>query len=651
MPAELLKRLDIKRTYWIAMLTGAAVLSAVLMAPVLSPGQALDDKAKAKAAAKAKQNAKTFDDNATVISLYGRDGKKLGTVGERALYSGEPLLSPDGTRVAVFKGDQESGQQDLWVVDAATGKTTRIATTETSYRGLAVWSPDGSQLAYMSFRDGTEGVYRRASTGEGPEELLYKNPGAGISDWGLQLSDWSMDGRFLSFSASDLTGSALYILPLSGPGERQPIEVFRSKESRLSEPRFSPDGRFLSYTQPSDRGSEVFVRPTDATAGLGSWQVSDGGGSSSAWRRDGRELYYRGSGGVMAVEVGTSPTFTFAKPKLLFRQQGLSIRGASSDGEIFPARPPVTRPPVVQQITIFDREGKVVSKVGEPGRYSDPVFSPDGKRLAVYDRGPRTIKIWSIDIATGKETAVSQQGIWPMWSPDGRQILYIGFQRGYPGVYRKASDGTGEEELLFRYDTPGASLYLTDVSPDGKFVLCASGGVLLVVPITGTNPPAGKAIEFLRDEFDDLSGRFSPDERFIAYASDEADPERFEVYVRPFDASTGMPGKGKWQLSKDGVAGANAGSGKGGSVPDMQFWRGDGKEFFFSGLNEETDDFLMMSAEASTAPSFRSAAPTLLFRLPGPLHGNFGNISRDGERFVFAVDVPATAAPKESDPR
>jgi hypothetical protein len=100
--------------------------------------------------------------------------------------------------------------------------------------------------------------------------------------------------------------------------------------------------------------------------------------------------------------------------------------------------------------------------------------------------------------------------------------------------------------------------------------------------------------------------------------------------VRPFDASTGVPGNGKWQVSKDGV---NA----------MLHWRGDGKEIFFRGLNLDSNDLRVMSVDVTTMPTFRAGAPRLLFTLPGPLNGNLGNISRDGQRFVFAVNVSANS--------
>ena len=93
--------------------------------------------------------------------------------------------------------------------------------------------------------------------------------------------------------------------------------------------------------------------------------------------------------------------------------------------------------------------------------------------------------------------------------------------------------------------------------------------MILVVPLTG-DPASRKEIEYLREEFTDNFGRLSPDGRFMAFRSDEAQPERGEVYVRPFEPSTALPGTGKWQVSKDGVMA-------------MLHWRADGKEIFFRG--------------------------------------------------------------------
>jgi hypothetical protein len=66
---------------------------------------------------------------------------------------------------------------------------------------------------------------------------------------------------------------------------------------------------------------------------------------------------------------------------------------------------------------------------------------------------------------------------------------------------------------------------------------------VFVVTLTGTDPLARKAIEYLRDENNAFPGRFSPDLRFMALISDES--ERNQVWVRPFDSSSGTTPAGK----------------------------------------------------------------------------------------------------------
>ena len=603
-------------------------------------GQELNAEAKSKEAVEArnKRNAQFFQNNASILTFLDRYGKRSGQVGERALYE-NAVLSPDGKRIAAIKDDLENESADLFVFDVATGAVTRFTTSvRTEFVDRPVWSPDSSRLVYVAMRKGQEGVYLRAANGQGEEELLYKNPGAF-----MDLSDWSSDGRFLTFAISDLRGGSLYILPLGGSPERKPVEIFHS-DLRVSRPHFSPDGRYLSYVVRDKADKQgVFVRPVDPSVNAGPWQISDGSFSPGYWVRGGKELdYVARDHSVMAAEVSTSPSFSFSKPTVLVRQKAPvpdDLMCISADGERFLVLPPA-RGQELQQITIFDQGGQVVKKVGEPALYSIAAFSPEGSRLLVMKKDLDTGQedLWVLAIDTAKAARITNDTrfkVTPLWSPDGKYILYSALLDGDWPVYRKAADGTGKEELLFRH-TPGAFVGLSDVSPDGKFLVCDSGGVVLLVPLTVSDPAARKPIEYLRDEFDDGTGRLSPDGRFIAYRSDEAKPERYEIYVRPFDADKPAPDDKKWQVSKDGVFSSEIFFGFA-----MLHWRGDGKEILFRAQELDSNDLVMMAADVETTPAFRVGPPKVLFRLPGPVNGSLGAVSRDGQRFVLPVNVPA----------
>jgi Tol biopolymer transport system component len=609
----------------------AVVALCLAQLPIRALGQELsaDAKDKAAAEARAKRNAQTFENNASTIVFYDRSGKRTGTIGERALYNA-PVVSPDGSRVAVVKADLPNESADVFVLDASSGTSTRLTTSaRTEFVLSPVWSPDGSRIAYVAMRKGQEGIYVRPANGQGAEELLYSNPGAF-----LNLSDWSSDGRFLTFAFSDMKGGTLYTLPLDGGPDRKAIEIFKT-DLQVFGPRFSPDGRFLSYSVvDKENKGEIFVRPADAAASEGPWQISEGSAGAAFWRRDGKEIYYVARDrSVMVADVSMGSSFSFTKPRVLFRPASAIpefVRYVSADGERFLVIPP-PRGPQLQQLTIFDRQGQVLQKVGEPGPYSQPAFSPDGTRLLVVKNDIQSAQadFWTIELASGKFTRLTNNAfgkISALWSPDGKYIYYSSIRNGDFPIYRRLSDGTGDEEFVFQY-TPGAGLFPSDISPDGKWLICDAGGYLIAVPLTG-DPKPRKEVETLRDEFLNTVGRISPDGKFIAYRSDEAQPERGEMYVRPFKASSAETGEEKWRLSKDGV---NA----------MLHWRADGKEAFWRGLNLESNDLLLMSVDVTTTPTFSVGAPKLLFKLPGPIGGNLGNISRDGQRFVFAVNVSA----------
>ena len=232
--------------------------------------------------------------------------------------------------------------------------------------------------------------------------------------------------------------------------------------------------------------------------------------------------------------------------------------------------------------------------------------------------------IWVYDLATGKGAQITND-TWPdnnpVWSPDDQQIAYVSSHdnQQHWGIYRKASNGVGNDELLFQY-TPGAFMSLSDWSDDGKFLTFATG-VVLMVPLdqggaTGVNR---KAIAWLRDEYNAFDVHFSPDTRWVAYGSDELGVNQVGLYVRGFDGSTPeAPAGPAVEIS----------SGKG--IRGMIQWRRDGKELYYL----DTDDNVT-AVEITTSPSFRASTPKVLFKRPSPQSFGLG----EDDRFVFFMAV------------
>ncbi|MGB2714376.1 MAG: hypothetical protein WBC51_09375 [Vicinamibacterales bacterium] len=276
----------------------------------------------------------------------------------------------------------------------------------------------------------------------------------------------------------------------------------------------------------------------------------------------------------------------------------------------------------LQQLTIFDRRGTVISRVGEPGSYSQASFAPDGSRLAVIKRDldADTQDVWTFDIDTGKGTSITSdpaQDSAPVWSPDGRYLAYVSVRENTHGLYRRRADGTGSEERLYIHNT-GAPIVLTDWSSGDR--LCFwSGDTMFVLPLAGDR----KAIQLTREDFFGRGGRFSPDGRFLAFNSN--DSGRFQIYARALDPTAGTADRK--QVSPEG--------GIGGIV-----WRRDGKEIFY--LSQPPRQ-TVMAVEVNTKPTFDVRPPQRLFEMPAPIvaPAQLSNISSaDGQRFVFAVPVP-----------
>ena len=264
------------------------------------------------------------------------------------------------------------------------------------------------------------------------------------------------------------------------------------------------------------------------------------------WNRNGKELYYLAPNrAVMAVSVTTSPQVEFGKPRMLFSLSeatpiGPSAAGMSRDGERVVMAVP---PPQLRQLTLLDRQGKSGGHRRTSGNLRPALAVTRWRARGDHEEQPPEWQRGHLDVRSGDRqrgpqiTNDTPPDFAPVWSPDSKQVAYVSTRGSYSGIYRKAADGTGAEELLFRY-TPGAGIALTDWSADGKFFTFFTLA-LLVVPLEPpvADPLKRKAIEWLEEEYDMILGRFSPDSRFLAYMSNEAKFDVMQVYVRPFDPS------------------------------------------------------------------------------------------------------------------
>ena len=271
------------------------------------------------------------------------------------------------------------------------------------------------------------------------------------------------------------------------------------------------------------------------------------------------------------------------------------------------------------QFTWFNRAGKQVGTVGPPGLCGSPAISPDGRRIAFdFDNGPNR-DIWTAEIGSGhvqRMTFDREVDHAPVWSPDGSRIVFDSHRSGLGDLYVKTVSGASSENRLLGWkEATGA----TDWSRNDAFIAFTSwiqvnNADIWILPLQA----GGKPFPYLQTKSNENGARFSPDTRWIAYASDESG--RAEIYVQPFDGASPASG-GKFLISNGG-----------GSQP---VWRGDGKELFYLSLDNK-----LMAVEVDTKGTFRSREPKPLFVIDGLARWgprNRYDVSPDGQRFLVSI--------------
>jgi len=239
----------------------------------------------------------------------------------------EMSLSPDGKRVAFARQGQPG--TDVWLTDLDRRITSRF-TFQPPMNNVPLWSPDGRQIVFATARNAGLDLYQHAADGSGQDEVLLQLKAQPI----LFPSDWSVDGRFLTYYRTDpKTQLDIWTLPMdanrAGPaGARTPVP-FLHGEFNESQGQFSPDGRWMAYVSDESGAQQVYVQSFPTLGGQR--QVSTEGGTQPRWRSGGKELFYVAPDRkLMAVTVRTGATFDADAPRALF-QTALDVTALRQD--------------------------------------------------------------------------------------------------------------------------------------------------------------------------------------------------------------------------------------------------------------------------------------------------------------------------------
>jgi Tol biopolymer transport system component/predicted Ser/Thr protein kinase len=463
------------------------------------------------------------------------------------------VLSPDGTRV-VFPSRGLDGRTRFSIRLLNQPKATPLSGTENGTDPF--FSPDGQWIGFFA-----DNKMKKISVeGGGAVTLCDVAAGRGGS--------WGEDGNIIAAS----TVGGLFRVPEAG-GSPQPLTKPSDKgEVSHRWPQVLPGGQSVLFT--------VHTSPVDwDDASIAFLSLKTG--QRNTVQRSGYFGRYLPSGYLVYIHQGVLFGVPFdpgrgelrGTPTPLLEE--VAVSRVSGSGQFDFSRSGTLvylsgKSPESYPIVWLDRAGKTQPLLATPGDYGMPRLSPDGRSLALDSRsgGGAASGIVVYDLQRDNMTKITFAGpnTSPVWTPDGKHIVYVSRTgTGYSFMWIRA-DGAGEPQLLMESK---AVLWPYSFSPDGKRLAYSAispetSGDLWVLPldISGPNPPKpGKAEAFLRTAAAEYSPAFSPDGRWMAYQSGPASPTT-DVYVRPFPG----PG-GNWQISEGG-----------GSFP---VWSRDGRELLY----------------------------------------------------------------------
>ncbi len=520
---------------------------------------------------------------------------KLGTPPELT-FMDSPKLSPNG-RYLAYNGTDSTGTTRIWVqpLDAFTAHP--LDGTDGARRPF--WSPDSRSLAFFA-----EGRLKRVDVGGGPVQTLTDVVNG--SD-----GSWSSEGVIL-FDAQ--AGDSLRRVPAGGGVPAPATRLDRSqKEVTDGWPYFLPDGKH-------------FVFQVDyADAKVGSLKVGELGNFETKVIGPGNSrIEFADPGYLLYVQDGTLLARRFDPGAATFKgdpfpvteavtttSYGLADFSLSRNGILAYRRGEVQN----QRLVWVDPAGKPQGSVGKPAAYMAPVIDPTGTRIAVsiLDDKLASFDTWVLETTRGTASRLTfspKQDFFPVWSPDGRRIVFTSDRDGPRDLFVKDASGTGDAVSLWHDDM---SKYPSSWSPDGKFILAQrsdpkSGNDLWVVPVEGDAKP----YPFVQTPLYEGRGMFSPDGKWVAYVSGESQIN--QVYVQPFPG----PG-GKWQVSTDG-----------GDEPQ---WSNDGETIYYMDPNRN-----LMAVAVRTEAGFQAGTPRRLFPANVTQSTNGRNryaVFGDGSRFLL----------------
>ena len=531
--------------------------------------------------------------------------------------NGSFALSPDGRRL-VFIGTSVDGRFGLWERSMESLETTPIsgAAGEVGANSTLFWSPDSRVIGFYA-----DGAVKRIDRRGGQVQIVCRVPSIAVGGTWNQRDEivvGNTAGGLLRCPAGG--GDPVPVVEPNEAGGMRTVDLF---------PVFLPDGRrvlYLRLSRADPSGAGLYIADLDRPAGSQSRarliETGFGGRFAPAGGDEGHILFMRNRG-LWALPFDTRRLVTTGEPFMVvesigtFRDWGFF----DTNGSVLVHREGIPDFP----LTVRDRRGGDLGRIGEAGQYTGVALSPDGRYVAARRDDPQNRSahdLWLIDVQRNTTRRLTSDGFAesvPAWTPDSQSLVYA---RGAESADIRDSplDGGQARILVSARELEGVRVNplfaTTSVGAGGDWVAYTGetlGSTRFDIWMIRVGPTAQRPRPIVVDEADQTQPALAPNGAWLAYVSNESGVS--QVMVRPLRfGADGVPSAG----------GATAVSRGGGQAPR---WRADGKELYFRAID---GGVMAVAVDAGTI-----GTPARLFTIQGALAE--WSVASNGERFVFAV--------------
>ncbi len=502
-------------------------------------------------------------------------------------------ISPDGKYLVYLANS--GGTQKLFLRPFDRLSAQPISGTETASDPF--FSPDGQWIAFFA-----NGRLRKVSIYGGSAQDVCTIPGYMRGGW------WTPD-NYMWFG---LINGPIYRVHAGG-GEIDTMSKIDSTGGEISHrfPQVLPDGKTVIYTIKQNNivsfDDAIIAAENIATHER---KILIRGGSYARYLPTGYIMYARGSS-LYAVQFDPVRVETKGAPLpveeggMLNPLSGDANYGFSNSGMLVYV-PRGSNSGIDATLKWMDRSTGLTTLLDSTGAYGNGRISPDGQRLAIVIRAAND-DIWMYQMGRGTMTRITFGGgnsDYPIWTPDGKSIIYQSERGRRVSLFSKLWDGSGAAEKLD--ESVNADIFSCEtVSPDGKYVVFAQEGDIWILGLHDHTAPK----RIMTSPSIESNPAVSPDGRWLSYISNESG--QGELYVVPFP-----PGEGKYQISTNGANDAR--------------WLADGKTLLY------TSSKSIMEVDVTLSPSFDFSRPKKVLELPQSWN-NFWDVTPDGNRFVVGL--------------